>query len=424
MPVEVRLPQLADAMTVARLGAWLKREGDSVSTGEPILEVETDKTNVEIEAPAAGVLGEILVPAGSEGVAVGVLLATILEVHPAAASPRHTEAEWPNTAKPAATGPVELRAAPSPSVTPSGPERTSTDTDGPANVTPLARQIAALAGLDLSMVRPGDDSRITKAIVEAMLDTRRSSSPPDVSRVVESSSDRHTPSGAQFKDLPLSAIRRVTAQRLQQAKQTVPHFYLESECRVDILMDLRRRWNARASGPKVTVTDLLVFAVSRALGKVPLANSSWIESGVRVFENVDIAIAVNTPAGLITPIIRGCERKSITAISRELARLAERARRGSLKPDEYMGGTFTISNLGMFAVTRILPIVNPPQACILGVGAIEQQPVVERDQVVAGHVLHCTLAADHRAIDGAAGAEFMTELRRLLEDPMSMALEA
>jgi pyruvate dehydrogenase E2 component (dihydrolipoamide acetyltransferase) len=172
------------------------------------------------------------------------------------------------------------------------------------------------------------------------------------------------------------------------------------------------------------MTDLLVFAVSRALRRVPLANSAWLESAVRVFTSADIAVAVSTPKGLITPVIRKADRKSIAAISAELFALAERARAGTLKPQEYAGGTFTISNLGMYGIQSITPILNPPQACILGVGAIEQRPVVVRDQIIVGHTMSCTLAADHRAIDGATGAEFMAALRRTLEDPMSMALDS
>jgi pyruvate dehydrogenase E2 component (dihydrolipoamide acetyltransferase) len=189
-------------------------------------------------------------------------------------------------------------------------------------------------------------------------------------------------------------------------------------------MRLRTQWNERRPGAKISVTDLLVFASSRALRQVPLANSAWVESAVRVYAGVDIAVAVNTPRGLIAPVVRECQRKTLGAISQEVVDLARRARDGRLQPDEYTGATFTISNLGMFGVTSIIPIVNPPSACILGVGAIEERAVVVDHQIVAGHTLVCALAADHRAIDGATGAEFMTELRRRLEDPLSMALEA
>jgi pyruvate dehydrogenase E2 component (dihydrolipoamide acetyltransferase) len=216
----------------------------------------------------------------------------------------------------------------------------------------------------------------------------------------------------------------VTAARLLQAKQTIPHFYLEADCRVDGLMALRRQLNARNDGLKITITDLVVLAAARALRKVPVANSAWAETVVRVFENVDIAVAVSTSRGLLTPIVRSAHRKGLAAISRELKELADRARRGQLQPSEYTGGTFTISNLGMFGVTGMTPIINPPQSCILGVGSIEARAVVADGQLTAGHMMRCTLAADHRAIDGVEGAGLLSEIRRLLENPVAMALEA
>ncbi len=427
MPIEVRLPQLGDAMTAAKVGAWLKREGDQVTSGEPIVEVETDKTNVEIEAPASGVLQKILIAAGSEGVLVDALLATIAEAHESTPAARPVEPPPEAPAPPrAAAEAVEARAALDTAAEAVPPLMAPTAN---VNATPVARKIANLAGIDLAAIRPADGARITKSDVELALG-KRPASPASVPAPTTGSSAIHTAAFATapstsspFEDRPLSNMRRVTATRLQQAKQAVPHFYLEAECRVDALMDLRAQWNARGTS-KVTVTDLLVFAASRALRRVPLANSAWIDTAVRVFEHADIAVAVNTPKGLITPIVRGAERKSIMGISRELSALAERARNGSLKPDEYTGGTFTISNLGMFGVTSIVPIINTPQACILGVGAVEPRPVVEGQQIVAGRTMICTLAADHRAIDGATGAEFLAELRRLIEDPLSMALEA
>ena len=427
MSVEVRLPLLADAMTEARIGAWLKREGDSVASGEPIVEVETDKTNVEIEAPASGVIAQILVPAGSDSVMVGALLATIIEAYESPAlsggAARLTAGHpiMPVTAapRPALIGAVQHEPGLHDADVAESNERG-------VNASVVARKIAKLAGLDLAAIRPLNGSRITKADLDVAL---RMHEPAALPLVAPSFAERAPAvpvplSSGPFEDRPLSAMRRVAAQRLLQAKQTVPHFYLHSECRVDALLELRSRWNARGNGTKITVTDLLVFAASRALRRAPQANSAWIETGVRVFENVDIAVAVNTPAGLIAPVVRECGRKNIMTISRELAVLAERARAGALKPDEYSGGTFTISNLGMFGVTSIVPIVNLPHACILGVGAIESRPVVSDGAIVPGKVVTCTLAADHRAIDGAGGAEFMSELRRLLEDPLAMTLEA
>jgi pyruvate dehydrogenase E2 component (dihydrolipoamide acetyltransferase) len=221
-----------------------------------------------------------------------------------------------------------------------------------------------------------------------------------------------------FREEPLSAMRRVTAARLLQAKQTIPHFYLQVDCRADELLDLRARLNAAASDVDVTITDLVVRAAALALRKVPQANSSWAENAIRIYDRADVAVAVATPAGLITPIVREADRKGIGVISRELKALAERARSGQLMPAEYTGGTFTVTNLGMYGIQSLYAIVNPPQSCILGVGAVGQRPVVRAGQLAVGSVMTCTLSADHRAIDGAMGAELLAEFRRMIEEPL------
>jgi pyruvate dehydrogenase E2 component (dihydrolipoamide acetyltransferase) len=220
-------------------------------------------------------------------------------------------------------------------------------------------------------------------------------------------------------------MRRATAARLQQAKATIPHFYLQAQCEVHALVLLREQLNRSTAqnGTKITITDLLVLAISRALIKVPAANAAWMDDAIRSFDDVDIAVAVNTPTGLITPIIRETQLKNLAAISRELKELSGRARTGALRPDEYTGGTCTISNLGMFNVSSITPIINPPHACIVGVGAIETVPVARNDALAIGRVMNVTLAADHRVIDGADGAAFLGSVRQLLEDPMALALQ-
>jgi pyruvate dehydrogenase E2 component (dihydrolipoamide acetyltransferase) len=434
MATELRLPQLGDATTAARLGAWLKREGDGVTAGEPIVEVETDKTSVEIEAPASGRLQTIHIPAGSDGILVGALLATIAEAgahSPDATSPRSTaEAakaavfEFPKSTASETQSIVGDR-LPAIDARPVTAPAFADNLD--ADATPVARKIAQIAGLDLAAVQPSHGGRITKADVERALGAHHAidvivatSSTPSVSLDTGSVT-------ASYEDRPLSTMRRVTAARLQQAKQTVPHFYLHADCRMDDLLEVRARWNASGNGAagsatKVTITDILVYLAARALKRVPAANSAWSDGAIRLFNDADIAVAVNTPAGLITPVIRAADRKNIAAISRELATLAERARSGVLKPAEYSGGTFTLSNLGMYGVTSLVPIINPPQACILGVGAIEARPIVSNDAMVAGRVMTCTLAADHRALDGAAGAEFLATFRRFVEDPCGVLL--
>jgi pyruvate dehydrogenase E2 component (dihydrolipoamide acetyltransferase) len=218
-------------------------------------------------------------------------------------------------------------------------------------------------------------------------------------------------------------VRRITAERLAHAKQTIPHFYLRVDCHVDRLLEVRRELNARQNEAKLSVTVFVIAAAAQALKNVPQANSTWANGAVRLYESADIAVAVDTPAGIMTPIIRSAERKSLAAIARELDDLSGRARAGHLLPSDYTGGTFTISNLGMYGVTSLYPIVNPPQSGILGVGAIERRPVIRGDKIVAGSTMACTLSADHRSIDGATGARFLDEFRRRIEDAERLGAE-
>jgi pyruvate dehydrogenase E2 component (dihydrolipoamide acetyltransferase) len=409
------LPQIADAMTTAKLAVWIKKEGDRVNAGEPVVEVETDKTTVEIEAPSSGVLGRIRVPAGTEGVTVGTVLATI-EEEASAGQPRPTAATAP--APPTAPAPAPIR--PSMNVDESHEAAPAPAASG-VSATPLAARMAAMAGVNLAAI-DARSGRVTKEDVERALGLTRPATAAESTAPATAVPAPELRDGGRYQDLPLSPMRRVTASRLQQAKQTVPHFYLQADCRADAVLALRAQLNARAADAKITVTDLIVWASARALVRVPSANSAWTGSSIRVYENVDIAVAVNTPKGLITPVVRGCESKPLAVISRELAALAERARKGVLKPDEYAGGTFTISNLGMFGVTSMTPIINTPQACILGVGAIEDRAVVDGVHLVPGKVMSCTLASDHRAIDGATGAELLSVLKRFIENPVEILL--
>lgn len=431
MATEFRLPQLTESAAAVKLSSWLKREGDTVKKGEPIAEVETDKTNVELEAPEAGVLVTIHVAAGGEGLKPGTLLCTIGEAGAAAAVPVAAVAPVaaPVPVAPAAAAPAAAPAAVPPVTAPvqapvvAAPVATASAPPSAVKVaaTPLAARMAEVAGLDLSTVQTGG-RRITKADVEAAIGrgpaAARRAEPAAASAPVVFA----VPNNAPFVDQPLTAMRRVTGERLQQAKQVVPHFYLQSEVRADALLAMRKQINESSAGVKVTVTDLLVAACARALVRVPAANSAFNGTSVRLFENVDIAVAVNTPNGLITPVIRGTQRKPIPQISRDLKDLSERARLGKLKPEEYSNGTFTISNLGMYEISTMTPILNPPQCCILGVGATTAKPVVENGQIVVGHTMWLTLAADHRALDGVGGAELMREIKHLIEDPMSIVL--
>ncbi len=406
MATELKLPELAESMTSAAVTAWLKQPGDHVSAGDAIVEVDTDKTTVEIEAPVSGVLREIVVAAGTEDVEVGAVLAVIDE--------REGEtAQGTASSEVESATPVETIAAPvvsSPATLPRPPAVTS-QSDGASEpevainveVTPLARKMAAAAGLDLTRVTgSGQAGRIEK---------------PDVDRALgrKIESDAAT---TRLMAPPLSAMRRITAKRMAESKRTVPHFYLSAECDMAEVVDRRRRHNEQ--GPRITITDVVVRAVALALQRVPSANAIWQDDRVRTSPASHVAVAVNTPNGLVAPVIRDADQKSLAAISSELRALSERARDGQLNPDEYAGGTFTISNLGMFEVTSLYAIVNPPQSCILGVGAVTSRPVVHDGAIEVGQTATLTLSADHRVLDGAAGGEFLRAVRRLLESPESL----
>lgn len=432
MQVEIKLPPLAESMTDGTLTAWFKREGDRVATGEAIAQIETEKASGDLEAPGAGVLQRILVAAGTEKVRVGEVLA-LLETGSSEGDHSHPVTPDPAAALAARASGRRDTVSP-PAIEPSAPQSSEAVSVGEdsINATPLARRMATLAGLDLAEVKAsgGPSGRIGKVDVERMLREQRGlpaidaapAGPLVASRPSARGPKPAPPAMAPFEERPVSAMRRVTAARLLQAKQTVPHFYLQIECAADALLDLRSRANARSSKLELTVTDFVVRAAALALRKVPLANSSWADNAIRVYERADIAVAVATPAGLTTPIVRGADRKALGAISRELKGLAERARAGKLRPEEHTGGTFTVSNLGMVGVDSVYAIVNPPQSCILGVGAIRQRPVVRGGELAVGHVMTCTLSADHRAIDGATGAELLAEFRNLLEEPFLLVL--
>ena len=442
LPIELRLPQIGDTGTSVKLGVWLKQEGDTVEAGEPIAEVETDKTNVELEAPASGVVDKIHVEAGTDGLETGVLLVVIAEGN-ATGKRKPGSAASRGPARPATPDapPERARAADTESPTiqteavaqPAEDPRATLPAQAfsdPSTVaaSPLAGRLAMAAGLNLSTIQgTGRGGRISKADVERVLAERSPTPLPERSAAVQPApvtiraNELVVPENS-FQEQPLSTMRRVTAVRLQQAKQTIPHFYLRVECAVDAVLQLRSRLNAQIHDVKLTLTDIMVRAAALALRKVPQANSTWADNTVRVYDAADVAVAVNTPTGLITPIIRQADRKGLAAISREMKVLTERARQGALEPEEYTGGTFTISNLGMYGVDSLYAIVNPPQSCILGVGAAVKRPIVAGDKVVVGTVSTCTLSADHRAIDGATGAELLVAFRMFIEEPGLLAL--
>jgi len=469
--VEIRLPELAEGMAAATLSAWLKKPGDPVAAGEPIAEVETDKTTVEIETPADGVLADIRVAAGAEAVAVGTVLALVRKGAPGEAAtqggpadnagPPETGAPVPTPpsgavdtteglpatataggaadaiAPPSAGADARTRKPPAGGVGVDAPVGAATPPDdaGPAfaevPATPLARRMAELGRLDLSGVTgSGDGGRVMKADVERLLrSARRDAAAPDpaVAAATEPAAPASSPapqSDRPHMDRPLTTMRRVTAQRMAESKRSAPHFYLEIECAVDRLLALRGEAAAAGDAASAagdagapTVNDVVVRAAALALREVPLANSAWTGEAVRVYDRIDLAVAVATPTGLVTPVVRAADTKPLAEIAAELRRLATDARAGRLQPADYQGGTCTVSNLGMYGVSSLYAILNPPQSCILGVGAIAERPVVRDGAVTIGSMMTVTLSADHRAIDGATGAELLRALKALLEDP-------
>jgi pyruvate dehydrogenase E2 component (dihydrolipoamide acetyltransferase) len=435
MPIEIRLPELSASMTEATVLVWRKRPGEAVKPGDVLVEIETDKSAVELEASDEGTLLEILVQEGAEGVPVGALLALLArpgEASAMGASPLARESQSPAAPAPAAAS--EIAAA-------AGSKRA-------AHATPLARRMAEQAGIALDSIRgSGAGGRIMKCDVEAARGMRplaaalaeptraapQTEVPPVLSRFARARGGGDSaarqgpelPAEAPFHEVRHTMARRTQAARLAESKRTVPHFYLTVDCELDALLALREQLNersAREGEPRFSVNDLVVRAAALALRRVPAANVSFTEDALRIYDRVDVAVAVATDSGVVTPIVRDADRKGLADLSRELRDLGERARERRLRPEEYQGGTLTVSNLGMYGIQSLLPILNPPQSCILGVGAAEPRPVARDGAVVVRTIMTCTLSADHRALDGATGAELLTALRRGLEDPLSLLL--
>lgn len=405
------MPKMGDAMTEGKILRWMKRPGDAVAVGEPIAEIETDKVNVELPAEEAGTLLEVLAQEG-QSVPVG---------HPIAVIGR--PGEPPGTATPPArAAPGAAPAAPRPATPAEAP------TPAPARVpaeerikaSPLARRLARERGVDLAAISgTGPEGRITKEDVEAYLARTAAAAPaaPPAPPAVRPAPPLRT------EEVPLGRPRRTVAQRMVEAKGPVPHFYVTVEIRMDAALDLRRQLNAALGEKVVSVNDLVVKAAALALRAFPNLNASYRGETVLRYGDVHVGVAVDRPEGLIVPVIRHADRKGLVAIAREARDLAERARTGRLRPEELEGGTFTVSNLGMFEVESFAAIINPPQAAILAVGTALPRAVVEQGQVRAAHVMKATLSADHRVTDGAEAARYLAELRRLLETPLLLVVE-
>jgi pyruvate dehydrogenase E2 component (dihydrolipoyllysine-residue acetyltransferase) len=424
MPIKITMPQLSPTMTEGTLAKWLVKEGDSVSSGDVLAEIETDKATMEVESIDDGTVGKIVVAEGTDNVPVNDVIAVLLEEGEDASALEGMDlgvAAAPSA--PAEKAPPEKpsEAAPAPEAEPAAGAPRPSDGEH-VKASPLARSMAKQAGIDLAQIAgTGPKGRIVKRDIEAAAETGAGKAPVAAAARAPAA-PTPLPAGAAYEDVKLSNVRRIIAQRLQEAKQTIPHFYLTVDCELDALLAMRKQLNARSDAYKLSVNDFMIKALALALRKVPDANAAWGGDVLRKFKTVDISVAVAIDGGLITPIIRNADGKGLVEISEEMKELAGRAREGKLMPEEYQGGTFSISNLGMYGIKQFDAVINPPQAGIIAVGAGEQRPVVKNGALDVATVMSATLSCDHRVIDGAIGARLLTAFKGLIEEPLTMLL--
>ena len=411
MPIKILMPALSPTMKEGNLAKWIKQEGDYVESGDVIAEIETDKATMEIEAVDEGRIGKIIVPEGKKNVKVNSLLAVILEDGEERGSIDSLikENPSPNNEDKAQNNSHAKQTTPQKAETKTEPMGASATKKVFAS--PLAKNIAKSEDISLVSIKgSGPYGRIVK---------------DDVIKFIEegSSALKVRRSGSEYNILPISNIRNIIAERLSESKQTIPHFYLSMDCNMDKLLAMRADINILAGDPakyKISVNDFIIKATAKALLNVPEANSSWSDEGILQYNNVDVAVAVAIDDGLVTPIIQNADQKSLIKISSEMKELAKRAKAGGLAPHEFQGGGFTISNLGMFGITHFNAIVNPPQSCILSVGAGTEKPVVKDGKIEISNIMTMSLSCDHRVVDGAIGANLLKKIKEYLEHPISL----
>jgi pyruvate dehydrogenase E2 component (dihydrolipoamide acetyltransferase) len=445
MPIEVRMPALSPTMTEGNLAKWHKKEGDAVRAGDVLAEIETDKATMEMEAVDEGTLGRILVAEGTQGVKVNEPIALILgddedksalaakpAPKPAPPAPASAPPPQPSPAR-AADAPRTAPPpppAPAPQVTHAAPPPRAGN--GRTFASPLARRLAHEAGIDLAALHgSGPHGRIIRADIEGApggaaprpLQSPSTARPAAPAAGVASAPKDQVVALAgniAFTEVPMTAMRRVIAQRLTQS-EAAPHFYVTVDCEIDRLLAMRAEAN-EAAEQKLSVNDFVIKAAALALKDVPGVNASWSDEAILRWSEIDISVAVSLEEGLITPIVKNADRKGLAQISAEMRDLAARARAGKLKLEEFQGGTFSISNLGMFGIKDFTAVINPPQSAILAVGAGEKRPVVKAGALAIATVMSCTLACDHRVIDGATGARWLQAFRKIIEAPALLAL--
>ena len=444
MASQVIMPKLSPTMEEGVVSRWLKKEGDKVSMGEPLAEIDTDKATMEMQALANGVLRKILINEG-ESAPLGQLIAIIGEPDedissllnqsataaaktqapaPAKAEPAAAKAE-PAPAKPEAEKPAPQASAPQGNGSQAA-EVTEKSASGRLIVSPLAARMAAEAGIDLrSLQGSGPGGRIIKKDIEAAISKPRSApAAQGFPRAVETRSFQQaaTVGASPYRDEPMSEIRRTIARRLVTSLGPIPHFFLTSEIEMDRAAEMRRGINALDPELKISFNDIVIRVAAAALIQHPEVNASFQEKVIRYYERADIGVAVAIPDGLITPVVRSADRKSLSEIASEVRELAERARSRKLRPEEYTGASFSISNLGMFGIDEFTAVINPPEGAILAVGAVTPKPVVRENEIVIRQVMRVTMSCDHRVIDGATGAKFLQTFKKILENPLYLVV--
>lgn len=427
MPIEITMPALSPTMTEGNLAKWVKKEGDKVKAGQVIAEIETDKATMEVEAVDEGTLGKIVIPAGTKGVSVNSVIALLLEdgedkkvldsyVVKQPEAPKQTANE--NKSKSSTSAPTSApkmapqapKAAPAPVIVPQPSAVSSQPKPEGIKISPLALKVASMAQVNLQALKgTGPKGRIVKADVEDFLKKGGAATQTVTRNPVE------------FISIENNNIKQITAKRLLESKQTVPHFYLTTDCDITDLTQAREHVNELAKGAyRISLNDMIIKASALALKAVPAANSSWYDDAIVQYNNIDISVAVATPNGLITPIVFNADQKSLQQISNEMKELVKLAKENKLKPAQFQGGGFSISNLGMYGVKQFNAIINPPQSCILAVGAGEEKIVVKKGNIEIANIMSVTLSVDHRSVDGAVGAEFLAAFKKFIENPVTL----
>jgi pyruvate dehydrogenase E2 component (dihydrolipoyllysine-residue acetyltransferase) len=441
MATKVIMPKLSPTMEEGQISRWLKKEGDKVSMGEPLAEIDTDKATMEMQALANGVLRKILINEG-QSAPLGQTIAVIGEpnediaslVSEAPAAPKQEQAQQQEQEKPAPPAPpappqpqAQAKAAAASAQASSRidgrqPQAATADS-GRLIVSPLAARMAAEAGIDLrSLQGSGPNGRIIKKDIEAAISQPKAAPAPQAfPRAVEPGRFPQAAASG-YRDEPASEIRKVIAKRLVTSLGPVPHFFLTTEIEMDRAAEMRKGINALDPDLKISINDIIIKVVAAALMQHPEVNASFQEKFIRYYEHADVGVAVAIEDGLITPVVRSADQKSLSEIAAEVRELAERARTRKLKPEEYTGASFSISNLGMFGIDEFTAVINPPEGAILAVGAMSPKPVVRDNEIVIRQMMRVTMSCDHRVIDGATGAKFLQTFKKILENPLYLVV--